>query len=171
MCDRHAVLLSVRPRFAAAIMDGTKTVELRRTRMHVREGTTVLLYSSSPTRSVLATAVLDGIEEGAPRSLWSRFKKVVGVTRDELDDYFYGTSQGYALKLRDVVVLEDPFPLEEMRRQVGLEPPQSFRYVSARQAELLTRADGEMHSADCSSYVDIGSADHARDLSGVGAGG
>lgn len=152
-----------------AIMDGTKTVELRRTRMHVQTGATVLLYSSSPTRAVMATAILEGIEEGTPRSLWSRFKKSIGVTRRELDDYFVGTDHGFALKLRDVRVLDAPFPLADMRCRAGLEPPQSFRYVSPEQVALLTRTEAGLHARDLLPYVEIGSVDRVRDLSGVGS--
>lgn len=169
MCDRHAILLSVRPRFATAIMDGAKTVELRRTRMHTQAGATVLLYSSSPTRAVMATAILEGIEEGTPRNLWSRFKSAVGVTRQELDDYFTGADHGYALKLRDVRVLDSPFTLEEMRWRVGLEPPQSFRYISPEQVARLTRTEGVLHARDLLPHVEPGSVDRVRDLSGVGS--
>jgi predicted transcriptional regulator len=123
-----------------AILEGTKTIELRRTRMHTRVGTLMILYSSSPTRSVLATAVLDQITEASPAELWPAVRHDAGVTEAEFDEYFRGARRAFALYLRDVIPLATPTPLHEIRAQAGLEPPQSFRYVTQTQAVALTSA-------------------------------
>ncbi|OCI30110.1 hypothetical protein OERS_32070 [Oerskovia enterophila] len=105
-----ASCLSIRPRFAEAILRGDKTVELRRTRIHAHAGTLVVLYSSSPTRSVLGTAVLDEIIEAHPTELWPRVKDDAGVTQIEFDQYYEDASRGYGLRLRDAVPLATPTP-------------------------------------------------------------
>lgn len=133
-------MLSIRPRFAEAILRGDKTVELRRTRMHARAGTLVVLYSSSPTRSVLGTAVLGEIIEAHPTELWPRVRNDAGVTQLEFDQYFANADRGYGLRLRDAVPLATPTPLHRIRANAGLEPPQSFRYVTRSQADMLTTA-------------------------------
>jgi predicted transcriptional regulator len=133
-------MLSIRPRFAEAILRGDKTVELRRTRIHAHAGTLVVLYSSSPTRSVLGTAVLDEIIEAQPTELWPRVKDDAGVTQIEFDQYYENAARGYGLRLRDAVPLATPTSLHSIRANAGLEPPQSFRYVNRFQVEQLTAA-------------------------------
>ena len=51
----RVLMLSVRPRFARALLAGTKTAEIRRRFPDVPVGTTVVLYSSSPERALLGT--------------------------------------------------------------------------------------------------------------------
>ncbi len=133
--DWRGVMLSIRPRYAEAIIRGDKTIELRRTRIHATAGTLVVLYSSSPTRSVLGTAVLDEIIEAQPAELWPRVKDEAGVTQVEFDRYFENAARGYGLRLRDAVALATPTPLHSIRANAGLEPPQSFRYVTRSQAD------------------------------------
>lgn len=135
--DRHALLLSLRPKYLDAILDGRKSVELRRTKMNAKEGGGVFLYGSSPRSSVVATATLEKIDVDSPQRLWSRFGDVVGITRLELETYFSGVQLGYALHLRDVKRLDFPISIEQMRKVVGIEPPQSFRYISEGQTSLL----------------------------------
>ncbi|SFO06949.1 ASCH domain-containing protein [Amycolatopsis rubida] len=58
--------MSLRPRFAEAILDGTKTIELRRTRVSAPPGTKLVLYASAPTMAVVGIATLIGIEIASP---------------------------------------------------------------------------------------------------------
>jgi predicted transcriptional regulator len=139
MSERRAVLLSIRPRYAEAIMQGTKTVELRRTRINAPAGAILVLYSSSPTRAVLGTAILDGIDEDKPGVLWPEIRSTAGLLRREYNEYFHGASTAFALRLRDVVRLSTPVSLQDLRARTGLEPPQSFRYVTAEQVTVLRR--------------------------------
>ncbi|WP_237302536.1 ASCH domain-containing protein [Streptomyces sp. S063] len=50
----RALLLSLHPRFATAILNGEKTVELRRQRVAVPPGTPVIIYATSPTMALTA---------------------------------------------------------------------------------------------------------------------
>lgn len=134
MTDPHAVLLSVRPRYVGAILNGTKTVELRRTSMRLRPGAKILIYSSSPTRQLVAEAVLGRIDDDEPAALWGRVAQYAGVTRREFDSYFAAAGRAFGLHLQDVVRLPDPIDLASLRAVLGHAPPQSFRYLTASQA-------------------------------------
>jgi predicted transcriptional regulator len=52
----RTLLLSLRPRFADAILAGAKTVELRRRPINARPGTAILLYASRPMMAIVGTA-------------------------------------------------------------------------------------------------------------------
>ena len=135
--EQRIVLLSVRPKYARAILEGNKTVELRRVHMLAPAGSLLLLYSSSPTKALVGTAILDRIQGSTPRGLWHEVRNHAGVTRGEYDEYFRGAPRAFALHLRNIEALSTPAPLAAMRADAGIEPAQSFRYVTAAQAELL----------------------------------
>ena len=52
------IVLSLRPRFAEAIMAGDKTVELRRTEPKIVVPMRALLYATTPVRALLGTCVI-----------------------------------------------------------------------------------------------------------------
>jgi predicted transcriptional regulator len=139
--DERILFLSIRPRFTDAIMSGEKTVELRRSRMQATPGSQVLLYSSSPVKAVVATAVLERILAHGPEEMWSCFGAVSAVTKVEFDRYFAGAERAYGLHLHNVTSLPEPISLRELRDGLGVEPPQSFRYLTRAQVDsLLPRA-------------------------------
>jgi predicted transcriptional regulator len=128
--EERALFISVKPKHADAILDGRKTVELRRTRPNLPEGSLVILYSSTPTRAVVGWAQLIGVREGTPIEIWDEFGAAAAIEELDFDAYFDGTDQAFALELDDVVVATQPIPLSVIR-SIGIQPPQSWRYVPA----------------------------------------
>ena len=51
MTAGRTLLLSLRPRFADAILTGAKTIEVRRRPVNASAGTPISLYASSPLRA------------------------------------------------------------------------------------------------------------------------
>lgn len=130
MAER-ALLLSLRPKFANAILDGTKTIEVRRRPICATEGTPVILYASSPVRAVVGTARLGGVTSHRHDAAWRAYRDYLGLARREFKEYLEGTSVVYLLHLRDVCSLNQPILLQHLRADAPFQPPQSFRYVAA----------------------------------------
>jgi predicted transcriptional regulator len=126
----RALFISVKPQYANAILDGTKTVELRRTRPNLPDGALVILYSSSPTRAVVGWAHLTGVRQGTPIEIWDKYGAAAAIEELDYDAYFDGTDQAFALELDSVVAAVQPIPLNVIR-SIGIQPPQSWRYVPA----------------------------------------
>jgi predicted transcriptional regulator len=62
------------------------------------------------------------------------------VDAGEFDDYFAGTDRAVAITVRTPRRLEVAVPLRVLRHLLlGFQPPQSFRYMSADEAETLLR--------------------------------
>lgn len=55
------VVLSLRPRFAEAILAGDKTVELRRTEPKIETPILALLYAALPVRSLIGTCIITNV--------------------------------------------------------------------------------------------------------------
>lgn len=136
---RHTLLLSIRPVYAKAILSGRKRVELRRTRPRVEEGTSVLIYASSPRCALLGGATVAKVEAGAPSALWDDVRHDADVTRRVFREYFQGAASAYAIWLRDAWTYLQPIGLATMRHRLpGFTPPQSYRYLQASAAQLLS---------------------------------
>lgn len=136
--EATALFLSLRPRFAAMLLDGRKTVELRRVRPTADEGSTVLLYASSPERTLVGRAEIAAIQVDSLDTIWRQHDKATGLTREEYDAYFGGADQAVAITLRNIRPLAQPRPLDELRKRlVGFRPPQSFRYLDPLQVASL----------------------------------
>lgn len=122
-----SVLLSIKPEFANAILDGAKTFELRR-KVFRNEGVRrIVIYASSPTCRVVGEFVVEDILAHEPERLWSLISDGAGVGRAFFDEYFRGRSIGFALKVGNPRRWSRPRILEEY---CGLErPPQSFCYL------------------------------------------
>lgn len=113
-----AILMSIRPVYADAILAGTKTVELRRRRPAFPEGTTVLVYSSSP-HQIVRGAFRTGTVVGAPpNDLWKLVRDQAGVTRRAFDAYFDGCATAYAIEVREPRLLTPTI--------LPVRPPQSY---------------------------------------------
>jgi predicted transcriptional regulator len=129
------LFLSVKPRFANAILDGSKTLELRRVCPQISKGSSVILYSSSPQMAIAGTCRIHGFEYGPRALFWECAKDRAGVTEAEYDRYFACFSSAehrIGIALVDVQRLASPIPLSEMRRRwPWLRPPQSYRFVDA----------------------------------------
>lgn len=130
---REVLLLSVRPSFTRQILDGTKTIELRRVRPQAKAGQMVLIYGSSPTMALLAYGVVERIEMDKPNVFWPRVQHSCGIGWNEYQEYFRATKQAVGIWLRDVTALRKPLALSELReRWPWFRPPQSFCFVRAR---------------------------------------
>lgn len=141
MTDERTLLLSLRPRYAHAILDGSKTVEVRKRRVGASPGTRVILYASSPRKAVVGTARLRHTVVCAPEMAWRDHGATLGLARHEFDNYIAGRSEACLLLLENVQRLEPPLELADLRRTRPFQPPQSYRYVSgddpARIRELI----------------------------------
>ncbi|WP_156384392.1 ASCH domain-containing protein [Marmoricola sp. Leaf446] len=138
--ERFGLLISIQPRFANAILQGTKTVELRR-KPPRDQPDVVIIYGSGTARAVLGVAQLSEVHTSTPGDIWERFGATAGIARAEFDEYFEGSETASALELTHPRRSGDEVPLSQLR-QFGLEPPQSWRYVERQTAIRLLDALG-----------------------------
>lgn len=131
MTVQRTLLLSLRPRFADAILARTKTTEIRRRPVNAAPGTPIILYASSPVMAVVGTARLAGVDLYAPGTAWRKYWRTFGLTRAEYDAYLDGSTVAYLLRLQHVHSLNEPLPLRHLRKDGPFQPPQSFRYIAA----------------------------------------
>ena len=121
------VLLSIKPKYVKAIMDGSKEYEFRKQIFKNRSATIAYIYASSPMKRIVGCFCPSEIVEGHPDYLWEQFRNVSGVSEQEFFEYFTGKENGFAIRIDNLEQFGTPVdPHEVFDRFV---PPQSFCYV------------------------------------------
>lgn len=134
----HSLLLSIRPKYAEQIFNGEKTVELRRIKPKLSRGDTVLVYVSSPTKALIGAFEVDKVIETSPQSLWQKVSSIAGVTEQEFSEYYDGTEKAYGIFIKKTWQLDQPLNLSNLKAiWKNFHPPQSYRYISANEAEII----------------------------------
>lgn len=125
----RSLLMSLHPRYASAILDGRKSVELRRQRVAVPPGTKVILYATSPVMALVGTATVTAVQVGTPSEIWKAHREHGAISRRDYLAYMEGAEQASALLLDAARPFSDPVPLTHLRTGGSFHPPQSYRYV------------------------------------------
>jgi len=139
------VVFSIKPEYCSKIIEGRKTVELRRRfPMSVPPGTTALIYATSPTRALLGIAEIGEVHRRSPNEIWETFADRACIAREDFDSYFAGVDRGFVIELRRARSLRRPLQLSELRSRFSFEPPQSFLYATQQMREALHYECSEM---------------------------
>lgn len=132
------VVLSLKPRFAEAILAGVKTVELRRTVPKIVVPTQALLYATTPVRALLGTCIITSVRSTDLAALWREHGADAALPYREFMQYFEGVNTGTALTLTAPRPFSRRIPLQDMRAKPrSFRPPQSFAYVDAKTGDQL----------------------------------
>jgi len=139
--DRY-ILLSIQPRYAEKIFNGTKKVELRRSFPVSYENRLVVVYVSTPVKAIIGTFHISSVLSAKPEEIWKAAGKVSGINRDEFDTYYDGAETGHAIFIRNVRRCEKPIPLNTLRLQIDkFTAPQNFRYICSKYADSIQVSD------------------------------
>jgi predicted transcriptional regulator len=119
--------MAIQPRYAAAILDGSKTIELRK-RPLAPDVSRVLIYETSPTQMIVGHFVVRDTVVSSPQDIWNRFGAEAAIDRVDFCAYYADVRRGVALRIADAHRLPTPLPLSRLQPPPAV--PQSFAYVS-----------------------------------------
>lgn len=124
-----ALFISIKPEFADKIADGTKTIELRKQIPNINEDSLVVIYSTSPVMSIIATGRIDKIIKSSPGKLWKDYSNEMGIDKKRYLEYFDGKDLAVGIVLKEVKKRDQIISLRALRsKSANFNPPQSFRY-------------------------------------------
>ncbi|MDR0892794.1 MAG: ASCH domain-containing protein [Mediterranea sp.] len=127
---RKYLFISVKPEFANKIVTKEKTVELRKIKPHVNIGDYIIIYASSPIKSVIGYGIIKQIIEKTPQRMWNEHSKFLGIDKDRFDEYYAGKEKSIGIEIHKIKKVK-PIPLESLRTiDPNFSPPQVYRYVS-----------------------------------------
>jgi len=140
MTRESDAIISIHPRHANAILDGAKTIELRRRIPALSIGTRLWIYATRPVGAVIGTATVERIVRGEPEEIWLEFGDQTGIARIDFDPYFDGVDQAIGLLLVNARRSIEHVEIEQLRcLRDGFHPPQVMMAISSREAQLLHR--------------------------------
>lgn len=122
------VILSIKPRFANKIFEGSKQFEFRRAIFKKFDIKKVIVYASSPVQKVIGEFEIDQIISNDPRTIWKQTKSQSGISEDYFFEYFHDREVAYAIKVKKAKLCKNALCL---RKDFNLLPPQSFMYYNA----------------------------------------
>lgn len=132
----RVALLPLHPRFADAILDGVKRVELRRVPV-MRDIDAVAMYVTAPVQRVVGWFTVADVVEASPSAAWREYGPVSGLSRREFRDYFSGSSRATVLLVKEPVRLVSPLCLDELSLSSA---PQGLVYLSEDAVAALNAA-------------------------------
>lgn len=144
----RVAVMSIRPQYAEAILDGTKLVEFRKRRL-APDVTTVLIYATMPVGRVVGAFEVAGYDIASPSSVWERHKGHAGISRAGYRDYYRGARSAVGILVKDPRRLARPLTLAELDE--ALPVPQSFVYLTidphGPQGDLRARLHDDLAAA------------------------
>ena len=120
------VLLSIKPKYAEAILKGEKQYEFRKVIFKDRKVERIYIYSSSPVKRIVGVFVVGDIIEDHPKRIWKKCKEKSGINEEDFFNYFNGNEKGYAIRIDNLEPVE--YPIDPKSLSSDFIPPQSFCY-------------------------------------------
>lgn len=136
--EKRDVVLSIKPQYAEPIIDGIKTVELRRRfPKNVPQGTFAYIYTTSPVRALTGLAEIKSVEQKSIEEIWKKHSKTACIKKKDFLHYFSGLDAGFVISFKNPVRLKRSIELNELRERFNFEPPQSFLYAKPHLREAI----------------------------------
>lgn len=121
------ILISINPEHVAKILSGEKKFEYR-TKAAKQDVDSLIIYETTPVKRVVAEAKILEVLELPPEELWEETKEHSGISKVFFDEYFNGRTVGYAYRLGEVKIYDEPLELSDYGVKSA---PQSFIYLNA----------------------------------------
>ena len=120
------VILSIKPKFANAILAGEKTVEFRKASFP-KTANIAIIYSSNHVARIVGWFRIKKIVIMNPADAWKKYQNCGVITKHEFDRYYADANEAVCLEIGAVHKLNPPVdPYTDIK---GFRPPQSFRYL------------------------------------------
>ena len=121
------VLLSIKPKYVAKIVEGEKKYEFRKRIFTRKDIEQIYIYSTSSVRKIIGMITIKKILEGSPAEIWEKCSFYSGMTKEEYFCYFKDKEMAFAIEIKDVKVF--PEPVDPYMIFEKFIPPQSFYYI------------------------------------------
>ena len=132
--------MSIKPRFAQLILQGQKTVEIRRTNIKATKGDKVAIYASSPQKQIVGFFTIEAIQYEDVNRIWSEFGEYTCLSADEYKDYLAGKDKACAIRIFETERIKG-CSLEEISSEPSIRIPQSYRYISENTFQKLCKIE------------------------------
>ncbi len=145
---QNILFLSVHPEFADKIFNGSKKVELRRIRPRLVRNDIVLIYVTSPISALSGAVIVEEVISETPSNLWNIIKLDAGVTWEKFNQYYNGSTIGFAILFKSMYRFPNSIGLQRLRKVLpSFMPPQGYLYLKKYEDSLniIKKMDFNIH--------------------------
>ena len=121
------VIMSIKPKYAQAILDGSKLYEYRKRLPKNTDIDKVYIYASKPIMAIIGEFTIGSIISDTPQKVWELTKNEGGITRSQFFSYFNGRDTAHAIKIKGVK--QFPTPIDPKQVIKDFTAPQNYRYL------------------------------------------
>lgn len=129
-------LLSIKPKYAEAILEGKKLFEFRK-RPIGHDVDRVLIYVTKPYGKIVGSFRIGDVIIDTPQRLWELLNSISGLTAEEFFKYYEGYNKGVAIEIKDVIRFSEY--IDPKKFIPGFRPPQSYIYIDLNFYELISK--------------------------------
>ena len=125
-------LMSIRPQYARAILQGRKKYELRKLSgvPPIEEGSVIVMYVSGKVKKIVGEFVAKKVIKATPEVIWGIARQPGTGIGDDAWQYIRGAKRAMAIEVGEALIYERGISLEEIRRVIpGWQPPLSYKRV------------------------------------------
>lgn len=130
----RVALFSIHPRYADAILAGTKKVEFRRQGLP-DDVSHVVIYSTAPVQRIVGMFEIADVDKLPPARAWKKYGQVGGIEQTPFERYYTGAENAFVIRVRNTFAFDTPVTLQDLDPK--MRPPQSYMYLTATTLERL----------------------------------
>ena len=125
------IILSIKPEFSDQIFDGTKKIELRKSKPNVEKGDLVVVYNTVPDKAVVGICRIKEVIQSTPDDIWSNYSHDLGIDEKRYFEYYLGRNKAVGLKIDSFRKFKSKISLSAIREFLpDFTPPQTFKYYN-----------------------------------------
>ena len=137
--NRIEAIISIYPNHADAILDGRKTIELRRRIPTLPTGTRLWIYATRPTGAIVGYVTIREVSRARPLTIWRKYRAAAAVDYATFAAYFAGAKEAVAILLATAKRIV-PVTVEQLREiRDSFHPPQVVTLLSTAEAKALRK--------------------------------
>ncbi len=137
MPEATDAIISIHPGHADAILDGRKTIELRRRIPAIPLGTQLWIYATRPTGAIVGIAEVKKVTKAPPATIWKEHGNGTAVDHASFKAYFEGVQEGVAIVLAAARRV-GPITIDQLREvRARFHPPQVLIRLTSSEAKVL----------------------------------
>lgn len=126
---RKYVFISIKEVYTNLIFNGTKKIELRKSKPNVSSGDYVIIYCTSPIKAIVGIATVQEVIVLSPERMWRLHSKKLGIKRSDYLDYYGNYDKAIGIVLSEVQKLTYSICLTHIKKQLpSFTPPQTYKY-------------------------------------------
>jgi predicted transcriptional regulator len=125
------IILSIKPEFSDRIFEGTKKIELRKSKPNLEENDLVIIYNTVPDKAIVGICRIREVILSTPNDIWNNYSDELGIDEESYFNYYLGRDKAVGLKIESFRKFKSKISLSKIKEFLPtFTPPQTFKYYN-----------------------------------------